>query len=254
MIKSPPAYISASQISTFLFCPVSYRISYTELEEREPPNIYMVFGSAMHKALAINFEQKIKSKKDLSAEEVSTKFEEAFNEEIKGCTIPKYANPNAMRIEAETMVIEYMAKVAPKIKPLKVEYKFEIPLKKYPITIMGFIDVITEDGIIKDHKSVGKSTEKKWTQNAVDDNLQLSLYAVAFRKLFKKKEKCLHIDLLPRNNAPVFRSIETIRTDEQLEQVLELATKIQKIKEEHFYIPNLNNCRACPYSKICTRK
>ncbi len=43
-MKNPPNYISASQISTFLFCPVAYRLSYVQLEKKEPPNIYMVFG------------------------------------------------------------------------------------------------------------------------------------------------------------------------------------------------------------------
>ncbi|MCK4686568.1 MAG: PD-(D/E)XK nuclease family protein [Candidatus Lokiarchaeota archaeon] len=253
-MKNPPKYVSASQINTFLFCPISYRLSYIDLEEKELPNIYMVFGSAIHEALALNFKQKIKSKKDLEAEEVITKFEEVFNKELKNCIIPQYANPNAMRLEGENMLISYMIDVASKIDPLEVEYKFEIALSKYPITILGYIDLITKDGIIKDHKVVGKTTEKNWTQNVVDDNLQLTLYAIAYRKLFKKKEKCLHIDLLPRNSKSSFRSVETERTEEQLTQILELATKIQKIKELGIYIPQLQNCRACAYNKICKRK
>ena len=253
-MKKPPEYVSASQINTFLFCPVAYKLSYIELEEKELPSIYMIFGSAIHEALALNFKQKIKSKKDLEAEEVITKFEEIFNKELKNCFIPKFANANAMRLEGENMLISYMKNIAPLINPLKVEYKFEIALSKYPITILGYIDLITEEGIIKDHKVVGKSTERNWTQNAVDDNLQLTFYAIAYRKLFKKKELYLHIDLLPRNSKSVFKSIETKRTEEQLTQVLELATKIQKIKELDFYIPNLQRCRECSYNKICKRR
>ena len=254
MGKKQKEYVSASQIGTFLTCPVAYRISYVELVERELPNIYMVFGTAVHEALADNYEQKIKSKKDLPFEEVITKFEEVFNKESQNCIIPNYANVNTMRMEAENMLSEYMIKVSPNIQPKKVEYKFEIALTKYPITILGFIDLITDDGIVIDHKTVGKTTEKKWTQNAVDDNLQLSLYAVAYRKLFKEKEKALEIHTLPRNNKPTFKCIKTERTEEQIDQVLSLATKIQKIKELGVYLPNLHNCRGCAYNKICKRK
>ena len=246
--------ISFSQISTYLFCPISYRFSYIDLTEKEKPNIYMVWGSAFHKALEINYKQKIETKKDLEQKQVTQVFLSAFKKDTETCIIPPYADVNTLSMLGENVIAKYMEEVAPDIHPLYSEYHFKLPLKKYPITIHGFIDLITEEGIIVDYKTIGKTTRKNWTQYKVDDSIQLTLYSAAYRKIFLKEEKGLAISLIPRENKPEFKTINTTRTKEQIDYVLHLATVIQDLKNKRIFYPNLNNCQNCAYNKICTRK
>lgn len=248
-------YISSSQISQWLFCPIGYRKNYCEeLIEKQLPNIYMVWGSAFHKALEKNYSQKIKSKKDLDFKEVYKAFEDYFSEGIKNCIIPPFANPETMLLTAENVLVKYMEEIAPSIKPKFVEYNFNLKLKKYPITIFGFIDLITEDNIIKDYKTVGKTTKKNWTQYKADDSIQLTFYAAAFRKTFLKRESGIEVDLIPRESKPEFITRSTKRTDDQIDYVLHLATVIEEMQKKKIFPPNLNSCSKCPFKDTCRRK
>lgn len=65
MAKDFPRYISASQISIFLDCPLKYKKIYSEDVVKMPPNLYILFGSAIHHALEINYKQKITSRTDI---------------------------------------------------------------------------------------------------------------------------------------------------------------------------------------------
>jgi PD-(D/E)XK nuclease superfamily len=58
-------YISASQINTFLQCPLKYKIQYSGDVVRLPPNLYIMFGTAIHHVLEENYRQKISSRVDL---------------------------------------------------------------------------------------------------------------------------------------------------------------------------------------------
>ncbi len=247
--------ISASQISSWLFCPISFRLSYYDLKEKQLPNIYMVWGSAMHEALEENFKQKIKTKKDLSLKEVQKVFEESFNCGSKNYLKMPYGNaePNTLALVAENVLAKYMIEIAPAIQPKYVEHEFRLQLKKYPIIIHGFIDLITEDNKIKDYKTVGKNN-REWTQYKADDSIQLTFYAAAYRKMFLKREVGIEIDLIPRDNKPEFRTLSTSRTDEQVDYVLHLASVIQELKDRKIYHANLINCRNCPYNQICPKK
>lgn len=60
-----PRYISATQISHFLDCPLKYKIIYSGEVQRLPPNLYILYGSAIHHALEINYKQKVTSRVDL---------------------------------------------------------------------------------------------------------------------------------------------------------------------------------------------
>lgn len=248
----PDDTISASQITTWLFCPVSFRLNY-ELKERIKPSIYMVWGKALHEALEKNYKQKITSKKDLVLSEVYQTFVESFEQGVKKCIAPPNSSIESMLLTAENVLAKYLEEIAPKIQPKFVEYEFKLKLKKYPITIHGFIDLITENEIIKDYKTVGK-TNKDWTQYKADDSIQLTLYSAAYRKMFLKREQGIEIDLIPRDNKPIFKTLCTSRTDEQVDYVLHLATVIQELKNKRLFYPYLQNCRQCPYAFVCPRK
>ena len=96
------------------------------------------------------------------------------------------------------MIEYYMKHRAPQIQPAYVEWSFDIPMHSAGINIHGFIDLITEDGMIIDHKNAGTTTRRDRTQNKVDNNFQLTMYSLAFRKTFGKPEKGVGIDVLKR--------------------------------------------------------
>lgn len=249
-MKKPVDYISASQIGTFLTCPLAYKKNYLEGREKMPPNIYMAYGTAMHSALAFNYEQKINSRKDLDVKDVMGVFVTKLEEESS-----KYGlyDDDALYLSADNTLHHYMKEVAPHIQPKLVEHKFEIKLSNFPITIMGYIDLVTEDDIVIDHKTAGKNWKTKYRPDIVGKNMQLTLYAIAFRKLFKRAEKGVRFDIMPRHDGRCYFR-ETQRTEEQIIELLNMATKIEQIIDLGVFIPNLQNCSTCPYKEECDKE
>lgn len=250
-------YISASQVEQFLFCPVNYKLLYVDnVQEKEPPNVYMLYGDALHQALAYNYTQKISSKKDLDHEEVKNFFTHAFESGIESCVINKYDNPKALVLTGELVLYRYLQEVAPFYQPLEVEQKFFIPLKNYPITIFGFIDLVVQDlrdgkiGIV-DHKSAPK--KHTWTQKKADNSFQMTMYSVAYRKRTGKKEDFLQFDVLPRDIKPQFKLLRTARKETDIIPFLQLCTRIEEAVLKDFWYPNLSNCSDCFFNSSCTK-
>lgn len=138
--------------------------------------------------------------------------------------------------------------------PRAVEQKFEIELKSFPIKILGYIDVITEDGYVIDHKTCWVSTAWKWNQKYVDRNHQLTVYALAYRKLYGENENGLIIDALKRLKTwPEFERIYTQRSDLQILALVHLMDKMKKIIDAWLCYPNFNSCDDCDFTSTCNR-
>ena len=249
--------ISASQVNEFLFCPIGYKYLYVDrLIKREPPNIYMHYGSCMHEALAFNFEQKITSKKDEELSKVQKVFETNFWKGMNEVVLQpwEHARKDLIAEMGGKVLDAYMKEIAPNYQPILVEKRFELELDNFDFMINGFIDLVLNNGDIRDHKTVGKTFKRDWNQKTVDESMQLTWYSLAYRKQFKKKEKGVRLDLLPRDNKPEFVSLTSVRTDKEILHILELANKIQKVKEIGVYLPNVSNCsKYCPYVGKCPK-
>jgi len=252
-MKKPNAYLSASQINTFLYCPLSYKYGYLDGGIKEPPNIYMIYGTVMHGVLEYNYSQKMHSKKDCPVEDLIKLFIERFNMSAKGINFQNDTMRRSLQLSAEATLNYYMKNIAPGIQPKFVEYEFKIPLKNFPITIMGYIDLITEDDFIHDYKTVGKDWKRKYSSSNISSDIQTTLYAAAFRKAFKHQEKGVVFDIMPRSEGKVYELL-TERTEEQILEVLQMATNIEKIIELGVLIPALSNCPTCPYKNTCNKQ
>ena len=152
------------------------------------------------------------------------------------------------------MLYHYMKTMAPKYQPIAVEEYFEIDLKSYDFGIRGYIDLITEDGLIIDHKTVWSTSYQKWTQSHVDNIIQLTMYALAFRKLYGKNEKGVGIDLLKRlKSGTKFASVLSTRNDSQIMSLVTLANRISQMHANGMFYWNLNHCKNCELSKFCNK-
>ena len=136
-------YISASQVSWFLKCPLAYKHQYIDdIGDKFKGNIYTAFGSAIHAALEYNFKQKITSKKDLPINDVLKKFGTEFEKEVD--KLPYSDGAENLFLDGSDMILEYMQQKAPGYQPIAVEKKFKIELKSIGVTILGYIDLILE--------------------------------------------------------------------------------------------------------------
>jgi len=104
--------------------------------------------------LEVNYRQKITSRKDLPIQEFYATFRAYIESELP---ITQPVDPimcENIIMQGEALLHMYQEKIGQHLQPLLVEEKFEIELKTFGITIFGYIDLITEDGWIVDHKTV----------------------------------------------------------------------------------------------------
>jgi len=245
-------YWSHSQLQTFLECPLAYYEIYFRGADRMPPNIYMIYGTAIHHALAINFKAKIDTKKDLDLGNIVTEFNYMFDLQVEENKIPKEEMLDSFKLSAENSLAYYMENIAPSLQPKCVEQKFEIPLKNFPIKILAYIDLITEDGLVVDFKTAGKDWARQYTSFKLENDYQLTLYAAIYRKSFKTKEKGVRFDIFPRNSSQVH--VKTAkRTQTQILNLLELITMAERVIQAGVFSPNLFSCSRCPFNKTCKK-
>lgn len=250
-------YISASQLDMFLTCPLLYVQQYTGEVVRMEWNIYTAHGWAIHKAFETNFSQKITSRVDLPVDEVVKVFIKDFEKQRNKLTgYVDNMTYETLQMQGEKMIKLFMKDRAPSLMPAHVELEFEIPLKFMGagIIVKGFIDLITEDGAIRDYKNMGESSQEKRNNTVVANSLQLTMYSLAYRKLFLKRERQVGILGLKRLKSwPKIEERHTVRTDEQVLALVQCLYKMIQIIDKDLYFPNLNACPTCQLKDICKR-
>lgn len=129
------------------------------------------------------------------------------------------------------------------------EWYFEHEIPGLSVPFCGFIDLVTEDKIIRDHKS-GSS---KWDQAKADKDLQATAYVYAMWREIGEILPFEFVILYTGFQQPVsVRTIPTTRTMAQLEAFEELLRTIYgQMQVGHLQ----QRCRAgwCAWTEECTR-
>lgn len=244
-------YISYSQIQSFDICPLHYKLK-NILRIPTPPSSAQNIGISIHNALKEYFTRKMAGEDvgKLSVESLlknnwlSTGFEsrehmdQAFTNAQKSLT--QFLNTPDNK----------------KAKPLALETPFGFFLKKdsnESLKVGGRIDridSIDEQRIeIIDYKTGSKIPE----QRKLDEDLQLSIYALAAKevhdKVFKRDPKNVLLSLWYVDQDI---KVSTKRTSEQLEIVKQqILDKVAEISTSNFLCRGGMFCQNCEYKMLC---
>ena len=237
-------HLSYSSISTYLLCPRSWRYRYIDKVEA-PVSPALVFGSAFHDAL----ETYIKNREtplahhwthawssQLEQRETISWDKEPYTYEDLG---------TAMFSNADTV------SVIDAIQPLRVndypviEERVELKVPGVPVPVIGFVDIIEEDGVPGDFKTSARS----WTQKRANDELQPTFYLAALNQLGFE----LNPDLMFRyyvfvKNAkkPQLQIWETQRTAADMFWMFGTVREVWQGIERHVFPPNPTTWKCSP--------
>ena len=244
LLHLPPINIetlSYSQVDTFGTCPLKYKFRY--IFNIPSPSAHAAnFGSSLHNAIHDFYKRIGDGLEKPSLELIKTLFEK--NWIAKG-----YENQGheKRRKEQGFEVIEKFYH-AEELNGFKVPYKMEVPfrLKIGPFTFTGRIDRIDkhDDGTFEvvDYKT---GTSRRDTNLKKD--LQLSLYAMACRDVFKIPVSSLSLYFLEDTT-----KISTTRNDDDIallnDELLEAAKEMQR--SDFSPSPGFH-CSWCEYRLLC---
>ena len=251
MSNLPKEYLSHSQINMFLRCPKQYEFRYLE-NIVAPPSGMLVLGKSGHSALAYNFEQKIESYKDLKAGEITDYFVNEFDIAVeKEEPIFDSDSKGTLKDNGVKILKKYPKEHGHNIQPVAVEKEFNVEFENTDYGFKGFIDLITDTNIVKDHKFSKRSPNEA----DINDALQTSAYYLGYQTLFGTDPAGFEFDYLITKKEPEIKSYPTSRTQEDIDEYLELIGNVARaIRSGNFYKHTEGwhcNQKFCGYYNIC---
>ena len=246
-------YLSYSQIETFRTCPLHYKLKYI-YGIPTPQSPSQSFGTSIHAALK-KFYDAVKSGEKPTDKLIYKCLEEVWIKEgYSGKT-----HEEKFFEKGKVYLSGYLKEeFNPKNLPLVMEEKFTIPLisknrDQKPIRIGGKIDRldVLPGGVVEivDYKTGATIPSQK----EVDENLQLSFYALAATSIpqepFGKKAEKIKLSLYYLDDQ---EKITTQRSQEQLNAAIEEIFKVRDdIEKSDFKCSDHIFCQNCEYSLFC---
>ena len=239
--------LSYSQIETFKICPLHYKLAYL-LRVPSPTTPSLSMGNAVHDSMQDIFTN-ISNGSRIEEITLADILEENWNSEG---FLDKKHELDAKK-KCQKYLNDYFDLVYKNEVPIALEKKFliNIPIKgKNPLKITGKIDRVDKIGEntieIIDYKT-GTNIP---SQREVDSNLQLSIYALAAKELFRDMEVKLSLFYFEEN-----KKLTTKRSAADLKkatsEIYEIREEIEKSDfkcSKHFF------CENCEYSLFCKQE
>jgi putative RecB family exonuclease len=175
-----PEYLSYSSISKYLSCGENWRRHYIA-KEPTMSTPALVFGSAIHATIENYIEHRTMQTiaPDIQAlwhRNWSAKVEAERNVDW-GADTPTQHYDEGKRILATSDVVDLLDGIRPKIDTtgLFMERKISLNVPGVPIPIIGYIDIMTHDGVPGDFKT----SSTAWTEQKAKEEIQPVFYLAA---------------------------------------------------------------------------
>lgn len=245
--------LSASQINTYLRCPMQYYFRYVR-NLVKPPKSAQTLGSSVHAGIAHNYRQKKETRKDLKINEVLEAYSQSFEMAKDETEWEKDEKPGEIKDQGAGLIKVYHQIVAPRIQPKEVEQRFELNFENVDYGFLGYVDVIDKKKKIIDHKTTARTP----SEIPSDHQLQLTGYALAYRAGTGKREKGIRLDYLVKTRQPKIVTLERQFDDRDIQRFLKIMAYVAKAIKNQLFYPQPHNfmCtnRGCGYWEECHKE
>ncbi len=255
-------YLSYSQLETFRVCPLHYKLRYI-YKVPTPPSASLSFGSAMHLTLKDFYNAVASSAYNAVSSKEKPTNKLLFDLLTKNWIKEGYSSKKHEKdfFEKGKLYLSGFLKEGfnPKVVPISLEQPFMVPLvskdkNQRPLKVGGKIDRVDllPNGVIEivDYKTGATIPSQK----EVDNNLQLSFYALAATKIpqapYGKSPDKVKLSLYFLDEQ---EKITTTRSKEQLEEAVEEIFRLRdEIEKSDFKCSGHMFCQnKCEYSLFC---
>ena len=251
-------HLSASSIQKYIDCGLMYRFSKVDRLEPEFTPGVLLFGSAIHWAIAhINQGRKVESTLVLS--DVLECFEDKWSSSVKKNPNIKYSKGKNFEIlmgEGKRFLEVYFNSLEEDdpFKVISIEEPFSFTIPGLPVPIIGITDCIEEDKsgtiIITDYKTKAKAYSEKELEN----ELQLTLYQMAMKaSKFRNREIMLRFVVIIKTKKPRIEHYWASRSELDEKRLAKKAVQVWEGISKGVFLPNDGHwkCNNCQFSKAC---
>lgn len=244
------SYLSYSSINLFLTCGEAWRRKYIA-KVPQPSTPALVFGSALHntiEACISNRHSELPLEDDLYtlwAEKWGAAVEREPNCEW-GADTPEQHFNEGMRLLANPELRQLVQRLTPlkDEQGLFIERKVELRVPSVPVPIIGYIDLVTNDGIPGDFKT----SAQMWTQDKAKEELQPLFYLAALNQMGRNVPglRFRHY-VMTKTKQPKVQVIESQHTWDAIFWLYDLITHVWEAIEAESFVPN-------PHAWMCGPK
>lgn len=246
-------HLSYSSISNYLLCGMAWKFHYVDKVETSTSS-NLIFGSAFHNTVEAFLNGHEKPIHELWSKEWQNQIEgkkidygNSTEAELYNLGIRMLTDADVQKGLIDTFLTQEKMPVIEKFVELKI--------KGIPIPIIGYIDIITADGIPGDFKTSARS----WTPDKATEEMQPLFYLAALKQAGKPVEsgKFRHY-IFVKTKKPQFQVFETVHKELELEWLEFLVKGVWDGISKEVYAPNPNtwkcNPNYCEYWSICRGK
>lgn len=239
--------LSPSQVRTFLDCSARWWFKYG-LGSPEPKTSSQALGTAIHRALEVNFREKLETKEDLSPAGVVLIFREAWRQQAEQIEFREDEDRQELCAMGERMVAKYMDETAATIEPALVEA--DVAGEIAGVKIRGRVDLVDTKGRIIDVKTAARRPNGV----APDYAFQLATY----RQVTPGATGEAELHTLVKTKAVQLIRMSFNITEQEVLATRTLYPLVQEGIRSNLYFPNrqslLCNRRNCAFWRQCERE
>lgn len=210
-------HLSFSGISKYMACPRSWKFKYIE-QQPEKKSSALAFGSAFHDAIEsyvirTNPEQTIKEKWDAAWAKQAEK--NGFDDD----ETPEALYNDGLRMFSSPKVMYEINAIQ---APQAIELPVRLTVPGVPVPVIGFIDIVTADGVIGDIKT----SKSKWPEDKAKNSLQPLFYLAACQQMGIATPMNFRHYVFVKTKEP---QVQVIETEYKPAQLLFLFSIIQNV-------------------------
>lgn len=265
-------HLSYSALTTYNACARSYRYRYVD-KVRTPVSSNLVFGSAFHDAVETAL-QVIASGEtpDLAGDwpthwqwqqernpditYVNTTPDELKAQGLHMLTSPLEVSTNGRPSKCENMIAFLKGlelAIDPDTDSLRLEERVILNLPNVPVPIIGYIDLVTRDGVPCDIKTAGRA----WAPDKADNELQPTFYLAALNQQGDQSDMFRYY-VFVKTKTPKVQIIETRRTAGDMFWLIEALGETYRAIEAGIFPPTgagswKCNPEYCEYWNVCKK-
>lgn len=260
MASHPPfagdLYVSFSQLSTYLQCPERFRQRY--LLDARPSHraSELVFGNAIHAALAVHHEHLMRDGTPLELSRLTDEFDDILAIAQQGDVPVLWEDddgPEVARDKGHALLALYHRDVRPH-RVLQVEVPFQIQFQRDgegEETLAGIVDLIEEDDGGQVWITELKTAQRRYGQDRLLYDHQMSIYAAA-REALGVPIAGLRFRLLLKGKEPRIEDIIVVRDGAQLDETRHVLKQVLRAIDQRIFYPVRGwGCAKCPYRASC---
>ncbi len=238
--------LSYSGFNCYVQCPLQWRFKYVDrVPQTREPDKSLVFGSTVHGAI-----NRFYNGTDRSMDALQYCLDVEYKERyfVAGGPIFPSHEEDLYEARRQLRLLHYRHEREGLLDcPFRSELKFEFKPREFKgVTVNGFIDnLFFAKGVpqIVDYKT----GSTRYSQKEVDENDQLTIYAMFAKSKGMDVEKCaIH---MTKFDSKIF----TKRTTEHFQDlILRMEEVVERIRSQDFpATPSFKSCRFCPFNKMC---